>query len=91
MKRSLHLIAIAAFMMVGMTSCIKDAEMSAHDFTELLLELKTQDLNKFLVGNHFLPVEFYADKPIDYIETNSTVLAETNLNKYISLITSRMM
>ena len=83
MKRSLHLIAIAAFMMVGMTSCLKDSEMSAHDFTELFLEIKTQDLNKFLIGNHFIPVEFYSDKPIDYNETNATVLAETNLNKYI--------
>src|ERR671910_3735516 len=86
MKRTLHIIALAAFTMVGLTSCMKDGEITIYHgpyHTASALDMRADSLNDFVIGNHFLPVDFYADKPIDYIETNSTVLAETDLNKYI--------
>ena len=86
MKRTLHMIALAACTMIGLSSCMKDGEITIYHgpyHTASALDMKADSLKNFLVGSHFLPVEFYADKPIDYIEINSTVLAETDLNKYI--------
>jgi hypothetical protein len=86
MNRSLQIVALAVFSLFGATSCMKDGEITIYHGPYLSttpLEQKADSLSKFLIGNHFLPVEFYADKPIDYIETNNTVLAETDLNKYI--------
>jgi hypothetical protein len=34
-------------------------------------------------GTKFRPVSFFAEQPIDYDETDSQVLLETDLNKYI--------
>jgi hypothetical protein len=83
MKRFLHLMAIAAFLTVGMTSCTRDGDFNFYVMRGLQLEVKQEGFKNFIVGNKFLPVEFYADKPIDYIETNTAVLAETDLSKYI--------
>lgn len=86
MNRSLKILTIALFSLVGVSSCMKDGEITIYHgpyLTPTELDIKADSLNKFLIGSRFLPVEFYADKPIDYIETNNTVLAETNLNSYI--------
>jgi hypothetical protein len=76
-------MAIAAFLMVGITSCTRDGDFNFYVTRGLQLEVKQEGFKNFVIGNRFLPVDFYADKPIDYIETNSSVLAETDLKKYM--------
>lgn len=85
MKRTLHIFALAAFTLIGMTSCMKDGEITIlrPKTPASALELRADSLKNSLIGNHYLPVLFWSDTPIDYIETNNTITLETDLTKYI--------
>lgn len=81
------MLAFAALSLAGLNSCTRDGDVNFYGPyltpAERALNQKAEDLQKFLVGRHFIPVDFYADHPIDYIEENTTVLSETDLKKYI--------
>ena len=51
--------------------------------TKTELAKKAEEFTAYAKGKAFVPTEFYADKPIDYIDTDETVKAETDLSAYI--------
>ena len=78
MKRNILILALAAVTIISMNSCQKDPAAGTSE-----LEKKAVELQNYVVNNRFIPVDFYSDTPIDYLETDATVLAETDLKKYI--------
>jgi len=78
MKRNILILALATVTLISTNSCQKDDAGGTSE-----LEKKAIDLQNYVVNNRFIPVDFYADSPIDYVESDATVLAETDLKKYI--------
>lgn len=78
MKRNLLILALATVTIVTTNSCQKDDAGGTSE-----LQKKAVELENYVVNNRFIPVDFYSDTPIDYIENDATVLAETDLKKYI--------
>ena len=78
MKRNILILALATVTLISITSCQKD---DAGESSEL--QKKAIELENYVVNNRFIPVDFYSDTPIDYVENDATVLAETDLKKYI--------
>jgi hypothetical protein len=70
-------LAVAAIATLAFTSCQKEEN------TKNELAKKSEEFKGYAQGKAFVPVEFYSDKPIDYIDTDAEVKAETDLNKYI--------
>jgi hypothetical protein len=77
MKRSILILALASVTLISTNSCQKETEGKSE------LQKKAADLGNYVVNNKFIPVDFYSDTPIDYIETDAQVLAEKDLKKYI--------
>lgn len=44
---------------------------------------KTEEFKGYVQNKAFVPVDFYSDKPIDYITDDQEVRAETDLKKYM--------
>lgn len=78
MKRNFLILALAAAAVVTTSSCQKDDTGGTSELQKKALDLETKVTN-----NKYIPVDFYSDTPIDYMEDDATVLAETDLNKYI--------
>jgi len=78
MKRSILILALATVTIVTTNSCQKDNTGGTSE-----LQKKAAELEAYVANNSFVPVDFYSDVPIDYIESDATVLAETDLKKYI--------
>jgi hypothetical protein len=47
------------------------------------LQKKADAFQEYLIGKHFIPIEFYADREIDYDQTDGVSKLETNLEDYI--------
>jgi len=78
MKRSFLILALASVTMISTNSCQKNPDEGTSE-----LQKKAVELEAYVTNNHFIPVDFYSDSPIDYIESDAQVLAETDLKKYI--------
>ena len=78
MKRNFLILALASVTILSTNSCQKDDSGENSE-----LQKKAIQLENYVVNNRFIPVDFYSDTPIDYLETDAVVLAETDLKKYI--------
>jgi len=76
MKQSLQLVLIA-LSFSAMYSCTKNGD------TKALNETKAKEFKAILDLKHFRLVDFYSDKPIDYVTTDTEVKSETDLKIYI--------
>jgi len=76
MKQSLLFVLIALFFS-ALTSCSKSGDNKA------LNEKKATEFKTTLDLKHFRLVDFYSDKPIDYVTTDTEVKSETDLKIYI--------
>ncbi|MGZ5245923.1 MAG: hypothetical protein ACXWV5_02465 [Flavitalea sp.] len=71
------IIASIAIAIAILPACQKEEN------TKTELAKKSEEFNAYAKGKAFVPTEFYADKPVDYIDTDEVVKAETDLNAYI--------
>lgn len=79
----MKLIAILAFGVLVLTAgCSKDEEVVVPTEPDIN-EIKAKEFEALITGKGFRPTSFYSDKPIDYIEEDSVIRAETELTKYI--------
>lgn len=62
-------------------ACTKEDEDKPEGPSEY--EIKAKEFEAFISNKYFKLTEFYADKPIDYIQDDSVVKAETNLWPYV--------
>lgn len=76
MKRII-LIPALAFLALAFNSCQKEDNNSSE------LDQKASQLESYVVNKYFVPVDFYSDTPIDYMEDDNVVMQETDLKKYI--------
>lgn len=76
MKQSLLFVLFALFFS-AMVSCTKNGD------TKELNEKKATEFKTILDLKHFRLVDFYSDKPIDYVTTDTEVKSETDLKIYI--------
>jgi len=76
MKQSLQFVLIA-LSFSAMYSCTKNGD------TKALNETKAKEFKAILDLKHFRLVDFYSDKPIDYVTTDTEVKSETDLRIYI--------
>jgi hypothetical protein len=72
-------LAIVFLAIGSLTSCKKESGASAADVA------KAEAFKAFIAGKEFQVSEYYSDKPIDYVETDTEVKSETNLWPYVSL------
>lgn len=75
--KSKHFAALASVLILALNSCQKD------DDVRVELAKKAEEFTAYVKDKRFVPVDFYADKPVDYVETDDVVLAETDLRKYM--------
>jgi hypothetical protein len=59
-------------------SCKKESGPSAADVA------KANEFKAFVVAKKFQVTDYYSDKPIDYVETDTEVKSETELFQYVS-------
>ena len=71
-------LAVALLATGVMSSCKKGEEASAED------KQKAEDFKAYVATKQFTLVDYYADKPIDYVEDDTEVKQETNLWPYVS-------
>jgi len=84
MNRKLLSSSLALCLVLAVVSCSKDSSTDSGGGTVLTpLEKRADSLKQYVVGKHFVPVDFWSDTPIDYIEDDDSVKAETDLKKYI--------
>ena len=76
-KNPFAILASLAIAIAFLPACQKEEN------TKTELAKKAEEFTAYTKGKAFVPTEFYADKPIDYIDTDETVKAETDLNAYI--------
>ncbi len=76
MKQSL-LFVLIALLFSAFTSCSKSGDNKA------LNDKKATEFKAILDLKHFRLVDFYSDKPIDYITTDAEIKNETDLKVYI--------
>ncbi|HSB93079.1 MAG TPA: hypothetical protein VLC28_08185, partial [Flavitalea sp.] len=65
MKRNILILALGAVTIISMNSCQKDPAEGTSE-----LQKKAIELENYVVNNRFIPVDFYSDTPIDYLETD---------------------
>lgn len=70
-------IALIAASFIG--SCKKESGASAEDVA------KANAFKAYIVGKQFQVSQYYSDKPIDYVTTDTEVKSETDLWPYVSL------
>ena len=84
MKKSLLFFAITCIALFLTSSCTKPADESANDEQAIAEQKKkSEDFQAIINAHRFRLVDFYSDKPIDYIETDAEVRKETDLKAYI--------
>lgn len=76
MTKSL-LFVLMALSFSALNSCSKNGD------TKALNEKKASEFKTILDLKHFRLVDFYSDKPIDYVTTDTEVKSETDLRLYI--------
>jgi hypothetical protein len=82
MKKSLLLIGCTCIALLATISCTKSIE-EADEKMVAENKKKSEDFQAIINTHKFRLVDFYSDKPIDYIETDAEVKQETNLKAYI--------
>ena len=70
---SICLVALGLF-----SSCKKENGASAEDVA------KANAFKEFILAKKFRVTDYYSDKPIDYVETDTAVKSETELFQYVS-------
>jgi hypothetical protein len=65
-------------------ACKKDSESPPPDPVQTENEKKAVELQTFLEANTFELTRYYSETPIDYIDTDDVVKAETDLWQYVS-------
>src|SRR5688572_13884019 len=73
-----NLLAVAILATGVLSSCKKGDDISAES------KQKAEEFKAFVVSKKFQVSEYYADKPIDYIEDDAEVKSETDLWIYVS-------
>ena len=76
MKQSL-LIVLIALSIPALNSCTKSADNKAAN------DKKATEFKGIIDLKHFRLVDFYSDKPIDYVTTDTEIKSETDLKVYI--------
>src|SRR5690349_13245355 len=64
---------------VVVSSCSKDSS----DKVKSPLEQKAESLEAFLTGKHFVPVDFYSSRAIDYDQDDAEIKLQTDLKPYL--------
>jgi len=72
-------LAVALLATTLFSACKKEDEASPED------KQKAEDFKSYVVGKQFQLEQYTSDKPIDYIEDDTEVKAETDLWPYVSL------
>lgn len=78
MKKSLLSIILMGAFCFSILSCSKNTGT-----TEEEQQKRAMEFLSFIGNSHYRLVDFYSDKPIDYITTDTEVKQETNLKAYI--------
>lgn len=78
MRKSLLPLTIAFISSVALSSCSKNTGN-----TEEQNEKRAAEFLNFIGNSRYRLVDFYSDKPIDYITTDTEVRSETDLKAYI--------
>src|SRR5687767_10585351 len=74
----LSIVAVALLASGIFSSCTKEDEASAED------KQKAEEFKALVVSKQFRLSEYYSDIPIDYVEDDTEVKAETDLWGYVS-------
>jgi len=80
MKQSL-LVLLSSLCVLVLNSCSKNIGDSAED--ESANQKRATEFQAVINGHSFRLVDFYADKPIDYIDSDAEIKEETDLKIYI--------
>jgi len=84
MNRKLLSSALVLCLIFAIVSCSKDSSNDSGGGIEPTpLEKSADSLKKFVLGKHFVPVDFYASRPIDYDQTDQDMTKKTDLKPYI--------
>ena len=84
MKKSLLFVALSCIALLSIPSCTKPVDDAAADEQAIAQnKKKSEDFQAIISAHKFRLVDFYSDKPIDYIETDAEVRQETDLKAYI--------
>jgi hypothetical protein len=73
---------IIVFILIGF-SCKKESSNSGGGTQMTALEKRADSLNKYVVNQHFIPIDFYASKPIDYNQDDSSTNLSIDLKPFI--------
>jgi hypothetical protein len=76
--KTLNFLLVTVIIAGGLASCKKESGASAEDIA------KANEFKAYIVNKQFQVREYYSDKPIDYVETDTVVKSETNLWPYVS-------
>ncbi|HUQ66827.1 MAG TPA: hypothetical protein VM101_11765 [Flavitalea sp.] len=79
--KNVYIVSVLAFFFFA---CKKDSDSAPSDPVKAANEKKAADLQVFLKANQFELTRYYSDTPIDYIDTDQVVKAETDLWDYVS-------
>src|SRR6478735_4386188 len=83
MKPRLLTSFFTVLVILVIVSCSKDSSNSGGGTLPTALEKRADSLAKYVVGKHFMPVDFYASRAIDYNEDDSIVESRTDLSSFI--------
>lgn len=84
MNRTILSASLVFTVLLVAVSCSKDSSNDGGGGTVMTpLEKKADSLRTYVKGKHFIPVDFYSSRPIDYDQDDATIKSETNLKPYI--------
>jgi hypothetical protein len=83
MKQSLLSLAIICIAQFVLSSCSKNSASDEEAQALANQQKKSEEFQAIVNAHRFRLVDFYSDKPIDYIETDTEVRSETDLKAYI--------
>ena len=78
LKLILALVIVPITLLVG--SCSKNSDDTTQPSQ---LEKRADSLNKYVLERHFIPVDFYSSRPIDYNQDDTLIELNTDLKPFI--------
>jgi hypothetical protein len=75
---------ILLFILIGF-SCKKESSNGGGGTVMPPLEKRADSVKNYVVGKSFIPVDFYASKPIDYNQDDSIIQSITDLKPFLML------
>ena len=83
MKQRLLPSTLLVLVSVALLSCHKEPSDSGGGAQKSKLEMRADSLNHFVRNQHFIPIDFYASKPIDYNQEDSAINLSRDLKPFI--------